>query len=133
MKPKFKVGDFIFCEHELQQITEMKDDKIAGVSNGCISMYSNSLNDECFELSLRNKNISNEFHKVYKDLHKLNARSLNYPDLCRYLVVKWCECVEAKDEDIRQKYEELYQWYKEIEDTINESRKRTVDGVRVYR
>lgn len=99
MSTNFKVGDWIFCEYKLHVIEEMEGETIKAVADGYIIHSSYSLNDRCFPLNKEIKRISEHFEQAYTKIHELSIRGLNFPDIHRWLVKKWCEACNNKDDN----------------------------------
>lgn len=133
--PKFKKGDFVFCEFKLQEIMEMKNDQVTEVSDGYFRHGSNDLNDRCFHLSLRVKTISDFFDETHDKIHKLKNNALNYPDMMNYLVVKWAECCEtSNDKQAREITDSVEKWFQEVETYVKDDLKnKSIGGVKVFR
>lgn len=116
-----KTGDWVFCEFKLQQITEMKEGRVTGVSTGYISMGSYDLRDRIFPMTKRIKVISEEFERSYSKLHDNSGTlNLNFPDFNRWYIEKWVEtCKDSEnDEYVGKKYDELYKFERTVLDQI---------------
>jgi hypothetical protein len=106
----FKVGDWCFCEFTLQQIKEMEDDDITRVSDGTCSHSGNSLNHECFPLTMDNKNISGCFETYMQKIRDLPLRHINMPDIYSQMVILWssaCRYMEESGAPEREKWENI--------------------------
>jgi len=112
----FKVGDFVFFEYKLAQIKEMKGAKVQEVSDGAFSCGSLDLSDRCVPLTLRNKNISDEYEHQSNRIHREGVSSLNYPDIHRWLVDEWRKCIDVPDSEVRSYYDRLKKF---TEDCVN--------------
>jgi len=88
-KPKFKKGEWCFCEFALQQVIETEGDKITAVSDGYVRHASSDLSDRCFELNFNNKLASEKVQEWSKKFLRLKGGSINHPDLNRELIRMW--------------------------------------------
>lgn len=131
----FKKNDFVFCDFELQQILDMEGKNVTEVSDGYFRMSSNSLNDRCFEISLKNKNISEFFKETSNKLFTIKNNALNHPDPHRYLINKWVECCNEKDMKlVNNKITEVKNWYEELSNYVNGAvDEKSIGGVKVFR
>lgn len=95
----FKAGDWVFCEFELQMIREVHDDgRVTEVTDGVCRHSGRDLSDRCRPLTYDFKQISDSFKWASDRLHREGSVGLNYPDIHRWLVEKWCEaCDHASD------------------------------------
>lgn len=132
---KFKVGDWVFCEFNLQIIDSIKDGRITGVSDGHFTHGSHSLNDRCFPLEKTVKVISDIFKDRYDEIHRKGGNGLNYPDINRWFVEKWCEvCTNREDVALLNKgMEELAEFANAILDRCRSLKNETVGGVNLFR
>jgi len=132
--PIFKQYDWCFCEFKLQQIKEMKGNCITSVSDGNFCHGSSDLSDRCYPLEIKYKLISENVAYWCKKLFDLNNNSLNYPDINRALIERWCDmCDNADDHDkLRALYEKLADFAKAIINKVENSRSEYVDGVRIF-
>jgi hypothetical protein len=130
----FKQYDWCFCEFKLQQIKEMKDNCVTEVSDGNFSHSSSDLSDRCYPLEMKYKQISDEVAYWSKKLHELNHNSLNYPDIHRALVERWCEmCDNADDLDkLPNLYNKLADFCNAIIRKVQDIRSEYLDGVRIF-
>jgi hypothetical protein len=132
---RFQKDDFVFCDFKLQQIKRMEGTNIVEVSDGYFCLFSNSLNDRCFELSLSNKSISDSFERIHNKLHEIKNGALNHPDMNRYLIDKWCDACNSKTtKEAEAIMNTTYKWYEEIRDFVeNQCQNKCIDGVPVFR
>lgn len=132
---KFNIGDWVFCEYKLQQISAMQHtNTITGVSDGMFSMSSNNLNDRCFALTLRGNAISQRFAAINQELHRLPG-NLNHPDFHRYLVGLWSEAMRAQDEpeSARKYLDEAEIFLKEARSIASGNHQISIAGMKFYR
>lgn len=132
---KFKVGDWVFCEFELQIIKEIKDGRITSVSDGHFGLSSHSLNDRCFPLEMRVKVISDYFDYHYNKIDNSSRNGLNYPDINRHFVDKWVEtCTNREDVALLNKgMEEIAEFTNAVLDRCGALKNETVGGVNLFR
>ena len=131
--PVFRQFDWCFCEFKLQQIKEMKGNCITSVSDGNFSHGSSDLSDRCYPLEMKYKVISDEVAYWSKKLHDLDHNSLNYPDIHRALVDRWCEmCDNADDDKLQDLYTKLANFGNTIINKVRDTRSEYVDGVRIF-
>lgn len=131
---RWKEGDWCFCEFKLNLIKDVKNSQVREVSDGVICQSSNSLNDRCFALDLGIKNIADTV-KWYSDkLHAFKNVKLNYPDIHRYLVSQWVKACLNKDDNVAVEniYQELNDFWREIEDRGLNVKATTVQGISVF-
>jgi hypothetical protein len=109
MEVKFEKGDWCFCEFKLQQILEVDGDKVREVSDGSFRLSSSDLSDRCYPLDLKVKRISDSVSYYRDKLHEIKSLNLNYPDLNRELIGRWCEMCNVRNDDkmLQKKYDEL--------------------------
>lgn len=132
---QFKIGDWIFCEFKLQIIEEIKDGRITCVSDGHISHSSWSLNDRCFPLETHVKTISDYVAFQYDKIGNTGCKGLNYPDISRWFVDKWCEmCNNRNDTKLVNKLTvELNEFTDAILNRCKELKGETVGGISLFR
>ena len=129
MNNKFEVGQWVFFEYELAQITDMEEGRVTGRTNGYTRLSSHDLSDRCFPLTLATKMATDSTDYWRK---KMSAASgLNMPDIHRKLVELWVAICEA-DGEKQQKaaYDHLNTFGQGI---IDATSPKYVDGVSVYR
>lgn len=97
---KFAVGDWVFCEFTLQQITEITDERVTRVTDGSFSHSAYSLNQRCVPLTVRMKWIAYEYERVSTMLSKHGAAGLNFPEIHAWLVSEWSLACAAGDDDL---------------------------------
>lgn len=134
MKTVFQVGDWCFCEYKLQQIMEMEGDQVTSVSDGRFRHSGSSLNDRCFPLDLRVKNISDTVAAYMDDLHRERSVNLNYPDLNRELIRRWAALCQVKDDDeaLRAGYDSLSAFMRSVRESIQKVKYEQVEGVSLF-
>lgn len=82
------VGDWVFHDFELSQITAMEDGRVTGVTTDVISSCSHDM--ACVPLTRRQLLLANECRHAYRELHqRAGLLDLNYPDLHREYVQRW--------------------------------------------
>jgi len=134
LQPKFKKGDWCFCEFILQQIKSTKENRITSVTDGYMELSSYDLSDRCFPISLEIKRASDEINHWSKKFHSLKFNGLNYPDLNRALISKWvgmCESIE-NEEKLKSLYQELSKFGRSIIEKVDELKYVTVDEVKIF-
>ncbi len=134
-QPKFKKGDWCFCEFKLQQIQETKEGRITSVTDGRFSLGSYDLSDSCFPLELRIKNLSDSVNYWHDKFHNLKHNGLNHPDLNRELISQWVEmCENIGDEEIlKTLYTKLDEFGKAVTEQVGNLRYTQIEGVRIFR
>jgi len=123
----FKVGDFVYNDFELNQIVEMNNNLVTELTDGIIRKSGNNL--LCYQLTLRNKNISEYIKELYNKIQSI--RGLNYPIIHRYYIKIWCDCInenDKNDENLDVYYKKLKNFNKEIFDRLNFE----VDGIKIF-
>ena len=133
--PPFNVGDWVFCEFKLQIVKEVRQGHVSEVSDGMFAHCGWNLDDRCFPLTMRIKRISDEFEEWHSKLHREGNRNLNYPDILRWLVDKWCECCndEQNDATIRRCFDELNAYGNELLAACGSLNAVSVGGHKVFR
>ena len=133
--PKFKRGDWCFCEFKLQQVMETNEDRITSVSDGYFRLGSSDLTDRCYPLELDIKCISGEVEYWRRKLHELKNNSLNHPDLNRELIERWCNMCDDKDDHdkLKKHYENLAEFCNAVIKRVEELDKDRVGGIRIFR
>jgi len=134
-KPKFKKGEWCFCEFKLQQVTETNEDRITSVSDGYFSHGSSDLSDRCYPMEMRVKIISDDVNYWRNQFHQLNHNSLNHPDLNRELIDMWVNMCENRnnDEVLKELYEKLNTFGQTVVSKVQELKHDTVGGVKLFR
>ena len=132
--PMFKQYDWCYCEFNLQQIKEMKGNCITSVSDGYFSHSSSDMSDRCYPLEMKYKLISDEVACWKRKIHELDNNSLNYPDINRALIERWCDmCDNADDHDkLQDLYTKLAGFGNAIINKVHDTRSEYVDGVRIF-
>lgn len=132
--PKFKKGDWCFCEFKLQQIKDTKEERITEVTDGRFSLSSYDLTDRCFPIDIRIKNISDSVDYWREQFHALKHNSLNHPDLNRELIRRWIEmCVETDDKKLQLLYDKLDEFGRGVKDAVANIKYTEVSDVRIFR
>lgn len=99
-------NEWCFCEFELQQIVETKENRVTAVSNGVFKTSAYDLSDRCFPLDLRIKRCSDITAHWSGIFNGLKDGSLYHPDLKRELINRWITmCKNVLDS---KKLQELY-------------------------
>lgn len=134
MEPKFKEGDWCFCEFKLQQVQRTQDNRINAVSDGRFEMSSYDLTDKCYPLSLVIKNISDSVAYHSNKFHSIKSNSLNHPDLNRKLIELWIDMCEAADHEkqLKIKYEALDRFGEAVINAVKDIRATVIDGVNIF-
>jgi hypothetical protein len=131
---EYRVGDWLFCEFNLQQIKEMRGNNITTVTDGFFSLSSSSLNDRCFPLEKRVKVISDGFDEWSKRIHREGHRSLNFPAINQWLIKKWRElCLARDDDDVLEKgIREVDEWCSNLLSRSKELLSETIGGIKMF-
>ena len=134
-EPKFKKGDWCFCEFTLKQVTETREDCITSVSDGYFSHGSSDLSDRCYPMEMRVKLISNEFEYWSKKFHELKNNALNHPDLNRELIGRWCKACDDRNDEAKLKkhYEKLSEFGNAVVRRVEDLNTDVIEGVRLFR
>lgn len=134
-KPKFKKGEWCFCEFTLKQVTETNEDRITSVSDGYFSHGSYDLSDRCYPMEMKVKIISGDVDYWRNQFHQLNHNSLNHPDLNRKLIDMWVEMCENRndEEKLRELYEKLNDFGHGVVNKVREIRGETINEIRLFR
>ena len=134
MEPKFKTGEWCFCEFTLQQIKETKEDRITSVTDGFFEMSGRDLSDRCFPLTLRIKVISDNVEYHSKAFHALKNNSLNHPDLNRELISRWVDmCSTTDDKELKRLYDSLSEWSNQVQRTVRDLNDISVGNINLFR
>jgi len=133
-KSEFKEGDWCFCEFKLQQILKIEDGEITGVSDGICTMGGH-LNDSCYPLDMKIKQISDGVAFWHKKFHDLSVSSLNHPDLNQALIEKWIEMCENKDnaDKLKKLYKRLDEFGKSIIEKVDDIKNEKIEGIKIFR
>lgn len=131
--PKFKKGDWVFCEFVLQQIKDTNEDRVTSVTDGFFELSGRDLSDRCFPLTVKNKRVSNEVEGWSKRFHALKGPGLNYPDLNRELIRRWVEMCEADEKDLQKLYDSIGEFGRKIERRVQELKYEEIEGVNIFR
>lgn len=92
----FRVGEWVFCEFKLQQITRVVNGEVCGVSDGHVACGGN-VTDRCMPLTMDIKCISNNYERTYQAIHQKGKTGLNYPAIHNWLVREWvAACAAAR-------------------------------------
>lgn len=134
-KPKFKKGDWCFCEFTLKQVTETNEGRITSVSDGYVSHGSHDLSDRCYPMEMRVKIISDDVNYWHNQFHQLKHNSLNHPDLNWKLIEMWIEMCENRNdkEKLSELYEKLNAFGQSVVNKVQEIKSETTEGVRIFR
>ncbi len=133
-KLNIKVGEWCFCDFKLMQITEVRNNKITGVSDGIISMGGNST-DRCYPLDMSVKQISDSVNCWSKKLHKTTINGINYPDINLKLISLWMEMCNARymADELKFLYGELNRVGNLFDEAIRDMEDHTVGGIKLFR
>lgn len=133
--PKFKAGEWCFCEFTLQLVKKTEEDRITSVTDGYFELGSRDLTDRCFPLTINIKRISNHIEYYSKKLHEIKTGNLNHPDLNRELIRRWVEMCENSEnnEFIQARYDANEKFYKDILNAIKNFSQAEVEGIRLLR
>jgi hypothetical protein len=134
-EPKFKQGDWCFCEFKLQQVKKTEEDRITEVSDGFISHSSSDLSDRCYPFEMKYKLISDEVAYWNRTFRELHNNALNYSDLNRKLIEMWCEMCDNADneETLKTLYRKLSEFGNAIVSKVRDLSYEEIDGVRLFR
>lgn len=134
-RPKFQKGDWVFCYFSLHIIKETKEDRITSVSDGFIEMGSRDLSDLCFPLEMKVKQISDNFQAARERLHREGLRSLNFPDIMRWMEQKWASAcrLRANDKDVDEILGDLDNFVRKILGKCQEVKIETIEGIYLIR
>ncbi len=134
-KPKFKKGEWCFCEFILQQVKETEGDRITEVSDGYFSHGGRDLSDRCYPMEMRVKIISDDVNYWHNQFHALKHNSLNHPDLNRKLIDMWVDMCENRNnqEKLSELYEKLNAFGQSVVNKVQEIKSETTEGVRIFR
>lgn len=138
---EWKVGDWCVNEYKIKMITEIKDNIVRSVSDGYFSLYYINLNDDIFPLTINTKRLAEFIDSEYGRLQKWD--SLNFPDLHR----KYCEffkygcdlCFRDYENEldfnntIKKFFESVEKFTANVLNTVEQSNKKEIDGVRIFR
>lgn len=127
---QFQVGDWVFCELQVQVIKAIKEGRITEVSDGSFSMGGWEL--RCFPMCLRGKQISDAFAYRYNELHKRLPGGWNFPDFHRHAVAEWEKCMENYDR-FPEIYNAFSDWCNALILEANDLRHKEIGGVRILR
>lgn len=135
MSTPYKVGDWLFCEFKLQQVTDIENGHVSGVTDGWVRGCGR-FDDLCFPLDLEVKRISGAYEAWSTRLHRDGLPNLNYPDIHRWLVSHWCKtCAGRADQNfVTRQLGELEAFAKDILRRCDELRQeRVAQGVKLFR
>lgn len=133
---EFKIGDWVFSEYELKQITEIEGDQVTGVTCGLFSHHGSSLNYCIFPLEISIKRISNEYEHWEKKVRENEGRlHLNWPDLHRWFVDHWAGTCLVRDDDekVKERYVRLREFCHAVIDKCLQEKTVEVDGIALFR
>ena len=131
-KTKYSVGDWVYFEYKLNQITRMDGDHIREVSDGFSNLSSggNGLADRCMPLDMDVKRISYSFDAYEERIREEALSDLNYPDINNKMVEMWvdiCDCRSDK-KVVADKFEVVGEFVEEIIRKCKEIRRMEVGG-----
>lgn len=132
---KFKLGDFGIYEMNVFQITNISKDtgNPCSVSDGCCEIYTRNINEHTFfPLTLRNKNLADDFKEQYDKLSKYS--SLNFPDLHRYYVQECNRAILSNEATkTREIYQDIVLFTKNVIDLCSQKENHEINGVSIFR
>lgn len=96
---RFKVGDWVYFEFQLGQITKMEEDRVVGVTTGYIQTGGNDMGARCKPLSVPMKVVAGEYEKASSQLHAEGSCGLNYPEIATWLVNAWLRACDHVDDN----------------------------------
>lgn len=132
----FKVGQWVWSEHKLKIVKEIREGHITKLSDGYYSCFYSNLDDVCFPLDMRGKLISEEYEASYNRLRKESCGlNLNFPEIHQWYVTEWCEVMKQRDNSdaIKAGYERLRAFEREITDGIENAKRQTAGGLSLFR
>jgi len=134
-EPKFKKGEWCFCEFKLQQVMETEDDRITSVSDGMFHMGGCDLSDRCYPLDMDIKQASDNVAYWSKEFHALKNNALNHPDLNRELISRWCDwCDNIKDsEKSKEIGDNLSSFGNSVVKKVRDLSFEEIEGVNLFR
>lgn len=135
-----KVGDWMFCDFELMQIKEMRDERITDVTDGFVTHGGRDFNNRCFPLTMCIKIISEEF-KTWRDEIRKLGNHINMNSVDALLIDWWIECCYAEKFDIvEQRNEFIGKWfinlknlYDEIQSESNKMQNIEIHGFKLFK
>jgi hypothetical protein len=134
-EPRFKRGDWVFCAFKLQQVEETEEDRITGVSDGFVNHGGHDLSKLCFPVEMKIKGISDNFAAAKGRLRSEGLPNLNFPDIQRWLEIKWATACQNKDDEktVNAAIQDLDLFVREILIKCRDIRQESVDGVYLIR
>lgn len=111
----FKEGDWCFCEFQLVQIKEMKDNQVKEVTDGYIE-HGGNLTEECFPLNFEVVYISEKFRDYWKAITKTRHPQIGV--IHSSLIRQWIECCQKRDDE-----QEVFMICKLVEDLVKRVQK----------
>jgi hypothetical protein len=134
-KPKFKKGEWCFCEFTLKQVTETNGNRITTVSDGYFSHGSYDMSDRCYPMEMKVKVISDDVNYWHNQFHQLKHNSLNHPDLNRALIEMWVDMCENRndEEKLKKLYEKLNTFGQDVVNRVQNIKDEIVGNVKLFR
>lgn len=132
-----KANEWVYHEFTLGQV--IQESGRFEFSDGVIR-HAYDVRTRCFPLTMRIKNISEEYERWNKKLHEIPLNGLNFPDIHAWMVDHWtetCKYVESGDdkdaEYYRARYSEVREFCKQIEEACLDFGNREVMGIKLGR
>jgi len=101
----YSVGDKVFCDAKLQEIREIKDNRIVEVSDGYFCHSGYDLTPDIFPDTPRTREISKRFDDLREEFHRIGNNLLNYPDVIGHLFGIWrqeCSSPEGEESQLEE-------------------------------
>lgn len=132
--PKFKKGEWCFCNFKLQQVTETNENRIESVSDG-IGTTTGDLTTRCFSINMHVKKTSDDVAYWSREFNNLKINGLNHPDLNSKLIDMWIEMCQSENDE--KKYQTLSKnliiFGCRVRERVNEIQNENIDGVYLFR
>lgn len=132
------VGDWVFFDYKLGQITEINERGWWSVSDGCGETSGARLSERCFPLDLQGQRLSDYFqYYTGKIREKEGSINLNWPDIHEKSVQNWVRCMEVRNTvggPLAKRQEEARQFFEEVISLTETARAmKTESGIRLLR
>jgi len=130
-----ETGDWIVCEHKVQVIKKMDNNRVQEVSDGSFSTGSWDLSDVCFPLTLKTKKISCFVEEWKLECHdKCSSLNLNWPDISRHFTDLWVRaCKTQTEEEEISAYKAISDFAKKLIAIAEKKKEETIDGIKLFR
>lgn len=135
-EPKFKVGEWCFCEFELKQIKSTEDDRITCVTDGFFSHSGHDLSDRCYPIEMKIKISSDEIKTWYRHIrNEAGNANINYPDINNKLIELWIDLCENRYDDERYNisWEKVQAFGNALQKKLRDMKYEEVDGIQILR